>query len=329
MSEEKPRLSRRELRERGLLRPVEGDSSADELRQQLTYTQEIRLGRISRRDLRARQEAEEQNAPAEDSRESAASAATGASADAAAPVSAPSAESPREAAPSAPEVDEAPAADNAPATADAPTVGTAPSAPSAATAARGEAAPAERKSVFERFDSAPLLDDGTRPVPTAKPTPVFTAQPPADDAPEESSASLQERLLAKVRQDTAEANRPPVPQENVPAVDSATVADALPAVAASADRAATAEPPQRTPIREKIEAPEPPLYYEDEDDEEIEEEKPRSFLMIIIGILAGLAIGILVGVLVRNYILSDAVVGGYDFGTVQASVSTAFHSTIV
>lgn len=54
MSEEKPRLSRREMRERGLLRPVtDGPSPVEEL----SRTQEISLNRMSRKEMRERERA--------------------------------------------------------------------------------------------------------------------------------------------------------------------------------------------------------------------------------------------------------------------------------
>ena len=54
MSEEKPRRSRRELREKGLLKPVtEGTSPIEEL----TRTQELNLHRLSRKEMRERETA--------------------------------------------------------------------------------------------------------------------------------------------------------------------------------------------------------------------------------------------------------------------------------
>lgn len=51
MSEETPRLSRREMRERGLLKPVTTGTSPIE---ELSQTQELNLRRFSRKELRER-----------------------------------------------------------------------------------------------------------------------------------------------------------------------------------------------------------------------------------------------------------------------------------
>ena len=279
MSEDQPRLSRREMRERGLLKPADAET-ADELREKLTYTQELRLGRISRRQLR--EQAESESALTAASSLSATSSVSATSGDEAPVVPAvesvgSSAESAAEAAPEAP----------AEQLLNLPSPETAPS-----DINNG------RRSVFERFDSAPLLDDGIRPVPSA-PTPGVAAV--NDDA--SSEATLEERLLARVQQDTAESQWPngnppsqdgqsPIRQESIPAA------------------------PTRTPVMEKAETI--------DIEEEVSDEKPRGFLMIFVGILLGLALGVLIGVLARNFILSSDP-ASYDLIQNTAAAVLPFH----
>lgn len=275
MSEDQPRLSRREMRERGLLKPADAET-ADELREKLTYTQELRLGRISRRQLR--EQAESESALTAASSLSATSSVSATSGDEA---------------PVVPAVESVGSSAESAAEAPAEQLLNLPS---------PETAPSDvnngRRSVFERFDSAPLLDDGIRPVPSA-PTPGVAAV--NDDA--SSEATLEERLLARVQQDTAESQWPngnppsqdgqsPIRQESIPAA------------------------PTRTPVMEKAETI--------DIEEEVSDEKPRGFLMIFVGILLGLALGVLIGVLARNFILSSDP-ASYDLIQNTAAAVLPFH----
>lgn len=286
MSEEKPRLSRREMRERGLLKPAAEDAPSLIERESLTYTQEIRLGRISRRELRERE--------------------TG--------THTPQVQASVDAADSATTADEA-------------------------------AVIGERKSVFERFDSAPLIDDGTR---RHRPRPASTgstaasaasasaqsastatgevaALPRTDGAvsavepSDMGGATLQEKLLARVQHDVAEN---PWPGDNAPTNDvRGHVTGAIAAATAAAEKeeqSAPVEGPTRTPIAARPAAPE--LIDIDEDEEEdIPEEKPRGFLMLIAGIIVGAVVGILLGIWIRNALLSGA--DPLDFDTLRAAAT--------
>jgi hypothetical protein len=321
MSEEKPRLSRREMRERGLLKPADANAPEEGVRQLLTETQELRLGRPSRQQLREQEKrARRQHAVAQATSSpgavgTPASAGTPAAEEQTAEPAHDVAITPDSAASSdiaaEPELEGLSAAHIE--AVSAPTrTGTAPSASSADTSAAAGtdvSGQNERKSVFDRFDDAPLISDDAR----ASRDTNGEAAVKNKAAESADGATLEDKFLARVRNDVGASW--PGPSSPTGEASALTRRFAEPAQAGEAHSVPPrSEPvPTRTPIAERD-------FLDADEEEEVVDEKPRGGLMLVFGIIAGAVLGVLIGMWLKNTFFSSGVV---DVQTVRAAAAIA------
>lgn len=272
MSEDAPRLSRKQMREQGLLKTVtEGTSPMEKLQ----MTQEIDLGRLSRRQMRElerqaarqREEAPQEAGPRrsvferfEEEKAPATSARSAASA---------------HSAPSAPSPVSTPSA---------------PSAPSPEPIAEAASSPHEAKPTVGNSGGVrwPGFGSGT----TADVTPA-----PSENVAPESTTQASAQSASEVRQETvaepdvtpetsseesaAEARAPLSPYDVPAPARRERVSEELPRV----------ESAEETPVEEAKPA---------------KSSRPRIVLMYVIGALVGLLLGIPVGLLLKNLLFSAA-----------------------
>ena len=395
MSEEKPRLSRREMRERGLLGPVtDGPSPIEEL----SRTQEITLNRLSRKEMRERErnskaavesevEAAKQEAARRDTEKRAAEeAARRAAAERASAEAAARAAANRERIAQAQRADaaaqeaarhEREQAEQAAAKASADLE--AAEARIAENADAQKAASNGRRSVFDRFEggsraggasarsalSASSVTSGSAASASAATVssdvaggsdlaPGTDVVPSADPAPMSSNASLQDRLLDRMRKggfsqgpvkpenavsEPAGARGAEKKEEEAPLVSSADTQDAHRthhtlggAVTGSDswDRGEAKEETRDQDSKDDGDTSVPPAGshapgWTDSDDveseydlDDLQEEKSHGVLLTLIGILIGIVLGIIVGLVARQIYLHFA--GAVDPLTIVASV---------
>ena len=394
MSEEKPRLSRREMRERGLLGPVtDGPSPIEEL----SRTQEITLNRLSRKEMRERErnskaavesevEAAKQEAARRDTEKRAAEeAARRAAAERASAEAAARAAANRERIAQAQRADaaaqeaarhEREQAEQAAAKASADLE--AAEARIAENADAQKAASNGRRSVFDRFEggsraggasarsalSASSVTSGSAASASAATVssdvaggsdlaPGTDVVPSADPAPMSSNASLQDRLLDRMRKGGF--SQGPVKPENTvsepagargaekeeeaPLVSSADTEDAhrthhtLGGAVTGSDSWDRVEAKEETRDQDSKDdgdtsvptaGSHAPDWTDSEDVEseydldDLQEEKSHGVLLTLIGILIGIVLGIIVGLLARQIYLHFA--GAVDPLTIIASV---------
>ncbi|MCF2707092.1 hypothetical protein I6E29_07420 [Arcanobacterium haemolyticum] len=247
MSEETPRLSRREMRERGLLKAVADDNTPS-----LSETQELHLRRLSRKEMREREKASRSAVQAEiDSAAKAREAQAG-----------PSQESV-----TSDDQDNAQAANGE-------------------LAAQPVVAPdPDRKSVFERFAKT------------------------EEKAEPEPEGSLEDRLLARVRKDSARGTEDA--DVSSPDVDEAVKSYVAAIPSLDAQSPAATEAPEVTPASTPEQSAPAPEPYEEarysEFDEESEEKPGKqregigAVLMTVIMILIAILLGFLIGWAVNHF----------------------------
>lgn len=302
MSEETPRLSRREMRERGLLKPVTTGTSPIE---ELSQTQELNLRRLSRKELRERSTASNEAVAAE-----LAAAASSAS----------------------------------PVTPDEPVIAPGQAEPKIGSARESVVSPGSsdngaRRSVFDRFSSAQGSADDSHDATAGSQKRELHAG--ADDASvdfdSESDESLEDRLLARVRQDTAaigrSGNSPDEPaHDESPTGDSSWARTTVePSSVAALGDFISSPSKQKAPVLpagpessadKHVAFPEVSANLDDSAEDEAESTGGQhGVLMTVVFVLVGLLLGVLVGLAIRHFFMSGAVPLGVDIDSVRAAAA--------